>query len=221
MSQDCIKKVFLIVAFSCCWHLSFGQHTLIIESGQLSVGNATNLVLHNTQFINNGVFAAGTGTVSFTGDATFAQSAISGSSPTTFHNLKIDKSTNGCQLNQNIQVDNKLQMVAGILELNTHNVVLGQPNSIIEGESTSSYITGVGGGEVSITLDLNNPINANPGNMGTEITSAADLGTTTITRQHVPLSVDGVNSIFRSYTISPTNNTALAATLRLYYWTTS
>ena len=198
-------------------HYSVAQNNFKIIGGNVKVVGNTDLVLKNTQFTNDGTFSAGAGTFHITGDGTDAQSAIGGSSTTTFYNLKINKSSNGSQLNQQIQVDNELQMITGNLDLNNNDLQLGSSNGLITGESTSSYIHGSSGGEVIKTIDLNAPNDENPGNIGVSITSTANLGSTTIYRGHVVQDVNGETSIERYYDIVPTNNTGLDATLQFYY----
>jgi Secretion system C-terminal sorting domain len=199
-------------------HYSFAQTNFKITSGNVKVNSTTSIVLKNTQFINNGSFDAATGTVHITGDATDAQSAIGGSSTTTFYNLKINKTSNGTQLNQLIQVDNELQMTSGNLDLNNNDLLLGNSNSAIMSESSTSYIHGSTGGEVITTVSLNAPTGENPGNIGVAITSAANLGSTTIYRGHVVQDVNGETSIERYYDIVPTNNSGLDATIQFYYF---
>ena len=108
-------------------------------------------------------------------------------------------------------------MVSGNLDLNNNDLLLGNSNSVITGESPNSYITGTSGGEVIISVALNNPNAENPGNIGATISSFANLGTTTIKRGHLSLDVNGSIAIDRYYDIIPTNNTALDATVRFSY----
>ena len=76
--------------------------------------------------------------------------------------------------------------------------------STIEGESPSSYITGPSGGEIIITVFLNDPINENPGNIGAAISTFANPGTTTFKRGHAVQDVNGRTwNRFRYYDISP------------------
>jgi Secretion system C-terminal sorting domain len=60
----------------------------------------------------------------------------------------------------------------------------------------------------------------NPGNLGAVITSAQNLGSTTIRRGHIAASnvVASKPSINRYFDITPTNNTGLNATLRFNYF---
>ena len=212
-----MKNIILTIALLLFWSIAFSQNTFKIYGGHFVVAGSTDLVLNNTEFENQGNFEAGTGTVTIKGGGTNTQSAIGGLSATTFYNLKIDKSSNGTELNILIQVDNELQMVSGNLDLNNNDLILGNSNSIISGESQSSYITGTSGGEVIISTSLNAPNSENPGNIGATISSFANLGTTTIKRGHLSLDVNGSIAIDRYYDIIPTNNTALDATVRFSY----
>jgi hypothetical protein len=78
-------------------------------------------------------------------------------------------------------------------------------------------VTGLTGGQVLSTVILNAPNGVAPGNMGIMITSAANLGLTTIRRGHVQPTSTGGYGINRTYEVIPANNTALNATIRFSY----
>lgn len=213
-----MNKWYALLIILLAWNPLFSQGAFTINGGQVTVVGSGTIVLNNAQWVNNGTFDAGTGTVILKGDAVDNASAIGGTSITTFYNLDLNKSSNGAQLQQAAQVDNELRMTAGNLDLNSFDLTLGGDAGTIVGESTNSYIHGAGGGEVVKTLDLNAPNAENPGNIGASITSAANLGATTIRRGHQPQNVDGADGIQRYYDIAPANNTGLNATLRLFYF---
>ena len=207
----------LLLSISICTATS-GQSVLKIVGGHLKINGTAQLILHNAQFNNAGSFDPGTSTVVVCGDLTDAESAIGGSVSTTFYNLEIDKSSNGSQLQQAIQVDNELRMTSGNLDLNGHDLTLGTANGTIANESPTSRITGPAGGEIIKTLDLNAPNGGNPGNIGAVFTTADNLGMTTVKRGHVPESIAGTAGIERYYEITPTNNTNLNATVQFQYF---
>lgn len=64
---------------------------------------------------------------------------------------------------------------------------------------------------------MNAPSAVNPGNIGAEITSAANLGTTVIRRGHMQ---QAGASVFRYFDIIPTTNTGLNASINFYYFHT-
>jgi hypothetical protein len=61
-----------------------------------------------------------------------------------------------------------------LLDLNNNNILL-DPGANLAGESENTRIIGANGGFVEITQNLNAPLAANPGNLGTAVTSTANL----------------------------------------------
>lgn len=200
--------------------LCLGQGKLEISPGaQIVVSGNANLVLNNTNFINNGNFSAGIGNVQIIGDALSANFSISGTAAMTFYDLILNKSSNDLQLVNAISIDNIIQLVNGNLDLNGNNLNLGS-SGMIMGESETRRIFDLGNGEILKTVTLNNPIAANPGNIGIEITSNSNLGMTTIRRGHLAQNTPEGDGILRYFDIEPSNNSNLDATLRVYYFDT-
>jgi Secretion system C-terminal sorting domain len=106
-------------------------------------------------------------------------------------------------------------MSAGNLELNNHRLDLGS-SGMIMGEQLNARITGTKGGVVTATAVLNAPQNVNPGNIGVELSSAANLGITVITRGHVQQTNAGRQGIQRYYDVEPAFNASDIA-LRFHY----
>ncbi|MBK8088612.1 MAG: T9SS type A sorting domain-containing protein [Chitinophagaceae bacterium] len=189
---------------------------IINTSGtQLVVDGAACIVINDGGFTNNGTFSKSTGSVVFSGSTATANSFIAGTTTTDFYNLTLNKSANGLQLNRNIGVSNLVTFTSGdSIFLNTYNVDLGS-NGSLSGETSSKRFTGQTGGYIMITQSLNAPSAVNPGNLGMEITSAANLGSTVIKRAHT---VYRDRSVTRNFDITPTNNAALNATLVFNYF---
>lgn len=197
------------------------QAQLVIQSGALFQSNGGAIVtLQHVNLVNNGTYAQGPG-----GRTIFAgpgNDTIMGTSSflSGFDTLEINKTGAGrLVLLQDIKSNGALKMTSGILDLHGRVVVL-QQNAVLLGETESSYVTDtVYGGYMMVTKTLNAPSAQNPGNLGAIITSAQNLGTTTIRRGHMS-QVNGNNtgsSIKRYYDINPANNTNLGATLRIQY----
>lgn len=187
-----------------------------ITGANVVVDGNTNIVIQDGHLSQNGIFAPGAGNVTFTGSQ--ATTNISGT-PLVFNNLTIDKSAGEVVLDDNISVPGNLNMVSRHIQLNNNNIDLGTTGMII-GESNTSYITGTTGGTVLRTETLNAPAGVNPGNIGAEITTTANLGVTQITRGHVQQ--QGLTSgigIARYFDIVPAagSNTALNATVDFHY----
>jgi hypothetical protein len=196
---------------------SHGQ--LYISMGaQLQMTGNAQLTLQNTSLVNHGNFAAGPGSVFFTGNN---PSTISGSQTTVFNDIEINKSNGTVTLQQPINVLHQDRFTSGNLDLNGNILDLGTTGSLL-GESENSRITGSNGGHVLFSTTLNNPNNLNAANLGAVITSTQNLGNVVIRRGHksqLNNSGNG-NSILRYYDIVPTNNTPFTATLRINYFDT-
>lgn len=206
----------LYLAIMLAANLKLTAQGLEISSGTyLVVNGSANIVLANSGITNNGQLVAGNGTVVFSGNNVTSSSFINGSASTSFYNLTLNKSSNGLQLGRSIAVSNTLLFTSGdSLYLNGYNIDLGS-SGFLSGELSSRRITGRTGGYIQSTQTLNAPAAANPGNLGFRITSAADLGSTVIRRGHEQQS--GA-SIFRYFTVTPSNNSGLNATVDFYYF---
>ncbi|HEX7846465.1 MAG TPA: T9SS type A sorting domain-containing protein [Chitinophagaceae bacterium] len=190
---------------------------ITIEAGASWV-NTSNVstVLQDMNFVNNGTFTPGNSAVKFIGNS---GSSIAGSSVTSFYTLEVGKTgTNTISLLSNINVNNKVSFLSGLLNLNQKNITLASA-AFLENETEVSRITGINGGEVMITLNMSNPNSVNGGNLGAMITSGVNMGTVTIKRGHSASAGTGLTgSINRYYTITPQNNAGLNATFRFRYF---
>jgi Secretion system C-terminal sorting domain len=193
------------------------QGMRLTEGVHLVVQGSPALVFDNAGIINNGSIMSDSGTVIFTGDGSAGKTFIGGDQPVSFYNLRIDKSFNDVELDNDILVNGTVQMNQGILQLNNHLLDLGS-TGMINGENNNSFITGTHGGMIRIAAMLNAPQGMNPGNIGVELTSPANLGLTTISRGHVQqVGNYGETSVQRYFEISPELNTGLDASLRFNY----
>jgi hypothetical protein len=173
------------------------------------------IVINNAGFRNDGTFTDAGGTVTFTGTTATTNSFIQGTGTTVFNNLTLNKTSNGILLDGNIAVNGTLNLLTGdSIFLNNYVIDLGNTGSI-SGEIESRRITGLTGGYIQATRTMNAPSGYNPGNLGIEITSAANLGSTIIRRGHQQQSGASIN---RYFDIIPTNNSSLNATLKFYYF---
>lgn len=196
------------------------QGVFIETGGNMVISGAAHLVINDGGFKNNGTFTPATGTISFSGAAITPASFISGSSTTQFYNLSLNKTANGLQLNQHTAVSNTLHLISGdSIFLNAYNIDLGS-NGIISGETDTRHITGAAGGYIQSTQVLNAPASVNPGNLGIQITSSSNLGSTVVRRGHIMQTNGTNNGIKRYFDIQPSSNSGLDATLRFYYFQT-
>jgi hypothetical protein len=215
--KKCIGNVTLklLAALSPVWVNAQG---IYIGAGANLVANGNvKIVLNNAGLVTNGNFAAGQSNVIFSGTTSSIQPSVGGNSTASFNDVTINRFFNKVVLNGDIAIQGVLTLTQGNVELNNHTLDLITTGSIT-GEKLTSRITGVSGGAVRKTIDLNAPQAINPGNIGIAITSAASLGQTVITRTHVPQPMpNGATGIKRVFSITPANNTAVNGTIRFNY----
>jgi hypothetical protein len=94
---------------------SLAQQIAINQRSYLVMKGNAQLVVNNAGFKNNGSFAAGNGTVTFSGYTDTTISHISGNDTTTFNNLTISKAANGLALKAGADVNNTLTVDGGVL----------------------------------------------------------------------------------------------------------
>jgi len=169
----------------------------------VTVDDKAQIVMNGMGLNNNGNFRANSGTLIFTGGQNEGAAYISGSSFPILHHLIIDRSSGDLLLNTRIFVNGNLELVNGNLELNNYSIDLGSTGKLT-GESRRARITGQHGGYIKATAFLQSPKDANPGNLGLQLNSEANLGSTSIIRGHVQqLNKNGELSIERYYEIDP------------------
>lgn len=211
-----MQKIFFIVLAVIAYSAS--AQLTVTPGSQLNFSGNAQLVLLNTDLINNGNLNTGTGKVTFLGNVS---SDISGSQTTQFYALEINKgAASSVVLQRPVNVSQQINFLAGNLDLNGFNLDLGNTGSL-NGEQETSHVIGASGGTISFNTLLNAPSSANPGNLGILITSSQNLGNTIIRRGHQSqASLNGSgSSVLRYYDITPAVNSSLNATLRFNYLT--
>ena len=98
-------------------------------------------------------------------------------------------------------------------DLNGQAITLGSSSYLVEGSGRLFGSTGT----ISTTRTLNNISALDVALLGAKITTASNMGLTTITRGHTQQTGGGNASILRYYDITPTNNAGLNATLVFNY----
>jgi len=184
---------------------------LATEAQELRISSGTNVIVDgNAQIVlngmglnNNGSYRTIAGTLVFTGTQAEGASYISGSSYPVLQHLKVDRTTGQLQLNTRLFVNGNLELLAGNLDLNNYSIDLGSTGKLI-GESRNTRILGNNGGYIKATAVIGRGDNIAPGNLGLQLNSDDNLGSTTVTRGHIQQrNKDGELSIGRYYEIDP------------------
>jgi hypothetical protein len=198
----------------------FAQSTMHIIAGTgVNLANGVTVNLNNTNLIVDGTLqqTPGTGTFIFSGNAA---SSISGAFAPVFDSLTLAKGTGSkLSLQQSVSILSQVKFSSGLLDLNNNNLNLGITGLLVN-ESDSSRIIGPAGGQAIATATLNAPSGVNPGNLGAVITSAQNMGLTTIRRGHQSQAVGSGTgiSVLRYFDILPANDVNLNAGLQFQYF---
>lgn len=191
----------------------FSQHNLYISSG--TTVNANSMTLSDTNLNNHGTY---NGVLKMTG--------TNGNDSYINNNGNINLTTLNIEGNNTINLENNdisiltsvnLNSDQASLYLGSANLILNE-NAQINNESNNRTISGSNGNYIYISK---NHIGGseNFGNIGFElIGSAPNLGVTTIYRSYGALTINGNESIKRSYIILPTNPENInSSTARFYF----
>lgn len=213
-----MKAILLLLLICVTFPRMLPAQGLQLNNGVYFVAaGSANVVLNNMGIVNNGIFVPGAGTLLFTGDNAALTSYIGGDRKISLYNVIIAMAPPGLRLDNDVTLEHTITLDSGNLELNGHLLDLGSTGNII-GERSGACITGITGGVIRVTAELNAPQDMNPGNIGAAVSSPSDLGEVTIIRGHVAQAVAGGGSGIRRYfEITPSVNGGLQATLRFYY----
>lgn len=190
--------------------------SVIAGNGQFTVLSDGGIFTSMPNGFNDNITTIGTISLSIEGNYGYNGTAaqVTGSLlPAVVNNIDIDNPL-GVTLDNSITVNGNLSLTVGYLELNGKDITIGPDGMLIE--SVNSVVRGDSGKIVAVR-DLNAPAAVNVGGLGVVLTSASNLGTTTVERYHSPRSGNSNVGIARYYKIVPANNTGLNATLRFYY----
>ena len=191
-----------------------------INAGGVLTNAGAVVVLHDMDLVNDGSVDYTTGSAGrfvFAGDL---DNIIGGSGTTKFTGLEINKTAGKkMRLQTNASAAGDLSFTSGMLDLGNNNFELVNPGGMLMNETENNRVMATGTGEIFKVQDMTGMAGLNMGNLGAVISNANNLGVTAIRRGHV-VQTDpmGHKSIARYYSIQPTNNTALNATLTLQYF---
>ena len=136
-----MRPIYLTLFLLLTAGLTQAQIELQVTNGFLVQTGGT-IVLNEANFINNATLNASGGTVLFMGTTA---DTISGTSPSTFYNLSVNKASNKLLLNQNISIDNALSLQNGLLELSAYDLTIN-PSASISTASSNAYVETSGTG---------------------------------------------------------------------------
>lgn len=210
-----MRKKYSIVALLTIIVIHVKAQGILVNAGtSLKTTSNVSVVIFKGGLTNNGTVDFNAADVILTGDRTVF---LSGNNAISFRNLIINKTSGNVLLNRDVNVTNQVSFITGKIDLNGYNLLLSS-SALLINETNNNRIIGLTG-EVRITLNMNKPVSANPGNLGAILTSNVNVGNVTVARGHAEQTLAANNkSIKRYYEIKPNINTNLAATLRFTYF---
>jgi hypothetical protein len=212
-----MKKISCSLLSICCLVAAHAQQIRIMPGTFLSGKHQLQLVLHDGMNLeNNTDLALPSLSILASGSR---NSHINGSGLLTAGQLQISKSGGSkLILEKDISIAGEINFREGYLDLNAHTLQL-LPNASLKNEQSVSRIIGSNGGSVQISVNLHQPMNVNPGNLGLIISSASDPGMTVIRRSHrVITNSAGGSSISRSFELEAMSPLVSNATLTMQYF---
>lgn len=179
--------------------ISYGQGVSIQSGSHLVVNGNAAVVINDGSFINNGTFNSGAGSLYMKGSAPTTNSKIQASNISTFNHIVIDKTANGVQLDNSINVNGNLDMQGGTLDLNGQTLSFYFDGTILN-ETEDNRIWGDSGTIFKAGL-LNMPSNVDLANMGLQISASQNLNVVYVRRIHGSQMINGSPSATRQYKV--------------------
>ncbi len=195
---------------------AFGQGSFFITTGTHLVSQGQpKLVLDDMRWDQNGSFIPSQSEIVMQGSLITKFGGVAGPN---VYDLAIDKQAPGLVLlTSNVVLSHELNLVSGDLALDGYLLNLGSTGILVQEKETSRVKDPSGSGSIVAVATLNAPNQANPGNLGLEISSSANMGSVAVRRFHDSPNLNGAQGIQRRYLSTATNNTNLNATLVFYY----
>ena len=193
--------------------LTVNSNLLVNASSTLVLGTGAALNL-GKDFTVNGSITPNSLPVTFVG---LNNSTVSGNIG--FYDLVVNKTTSSFNvtLGSDITVSNQVNLLSGNVELNGFDLDLGSTGSLVN-ETASNRVTGLSGGTIRATRNLNAPSDVDVAGLGAILSSSANMGSTEVIRKHNQV-VFGIGyGLNRRYEIHPTNNSSLNAKLVFNYF---
>lgn len=197
--------------------IALAQGMLIGTGAHVVVAGSPHIVISNAHWTNNGFFEPGTGRVYLSeGSKGGGNYFLRGDSVSRFYHLSIFTfPTAVLQVLTDAYVIARLDISGHIASVGDADIVLG-PGAVL-GTDGGGMLTG-NNGRVLTTVMLDRPQQANPGNLGVEITSNENLGLTTVVRGfREQVNAAGEKSIERYYDIIPSNQPSMPVSLKFQY----
>jgi hypothetical protein len=165
---------------------SFSSENIYIgDNATVTFANGASISVKGN-FVNNGNFNAGSGTVIM--DGTTLQRIKGSSSSTFFNNLTIDNS-NGVKIEKDVIIDGILSLTNGLVDLGSNHLTIGSSASISGTPGNSKMIVASGSGELRKRF---------PSGISNQLPFTFPVGTTAGGNEYTPVELDFNSGNFNS-----------------------
>lgn len=192
--KDKYSLIFLtaLICFSSLNAQTSLKDSLVI-TGQLTLDGG-DIHMVNSSFVNNGLFIAIDGTVHLEGEESSAKMVVKGSSPTTFHGLRIFSQRPHVYLEQNITVTETLDFEYGLLDNGDFDLtLLGD----IVNASDDSYLWTSGTGRLLRDVSISTPDVLFPVGVGSLQNPDPVTGVSVLFSSYNPMTVTNIGALDR------------------------
>lgn len=211
MKRQCAVFALLI---SLTTFIAEAQGSLTIDEGTvLSISEGSTFILQNADLVNHGTIESDKSRFHLAADQDLT---ISGNT-IELSNLSIEVYNHRVTLNTSMEIEEELNLVAGVFDLGSEELTLGEESGRISGENNEHRITASAGGEIVKFAELINPNQSNPGNLGIEITCGQSLGRTEIRRGHLATALPSGMSVARHFSIRAATPVSEDINFRFYF----
>lgn len=162
----------------------------------------------------NGILMINKGTILFTDTL---QQKITGFGQVSLGKTRVNKPVNNLSIFTNLSLNDTMQMDSGHIYLNNSTLEL-KNNAEIKNENPNSFWRGDNSSRITTSQLILSDDTNNFSGIGITIRSTTPMGQTTVSRGFSAPEIVGVNSASKNFTISPSINNHLNATLEMNYF---
>lgn len=198
--MNLLKITLLLLSVSLLYngHI-YGQENLSVTVRNMIYSQQTLLTFHGLDLNNKGDFYQDSSTLLFTSMPGGGDLYLKSGKALSIHNLDLRIGNNSLILEDDVQIENRMKLIDGNLNLNSQTLSLGEEGEIL-GEGGENQI--LGQGVIEKRANLNFPYQSSPGNIGLSISAEDNLGLTVLKRIQALSEGDSLVLIHRQYEIA-------------------
>lgn len=176
-------------------------HFAISEGTFFQSFDNVSLNIDDTEFIADGELIGSNSTIFLS--SSYSQTSLGGQGGNYFGRLYLNSPNGEFLLVNTIEISEVLELNESSLNLGSSDLIFPSEDGYLSGESNEFKVYSGLGGKIIKLATLNNPQQANPGNLGFSISSSENLGLAEIHRIHSSVSLPSGEGILKSFELFP------------------